>query len=52
MVVGRINGVVALAGCFYKNMYGRFAGPKKSGRNNEAVVRRVSTVTVYSLLKT
>ena len=29
VVVGRINGVVALTGCFYKKMYGRFAGPKK-----------------------
>ena len=44
VVVGRINGVVALTGCFYKKMYGRFAGPKKSGRNNEVVVRRGSTV--------
>ena len=46
VVVGRINGVVALTGCFYKNMYGRFAGPKKSGRNNEVVVRRGSTVSL------
>ena len=38
VVVGRINGVVALTGCFYKKMYERFAGPKKSGRNNEVVV--------------
>ena len=38
VVVGRINGVVALTGCSYKKMYGRFAGPKKSGRNNEVVV--------------
>ena len=30
---------------FYKKMYGRFAErPKKSGRNNEVVVRRGSTV--------
>ena len=29
VVVGRINGVVALTGCFYKKMYERFAGPKK-----------------------
>ena len=29
MVVGRINGVVALTGRFYKKMYGHFAGPKK-----------------------
>ena len=38
VVVGRINGVVALTGYFYKKMYGRFAGPKKSGLNNEVVV--------------
>ena len=44
MVVGRINGVVALTGCFHKKMYERFDGPKKSGRNNEVVVRRGSTV--------
>ena len=29
MVVGRINGVVALTGFSYKEMYGRFAGTKK-----------------------
>ena len=44
MVVGRINGVVALTGFSYEQMYGRFAGTKKSGRNNEVVVRRGSTV--------
>ena len=44
MVVGRINGVVALTGLSYEEMYGRFAGVKKSGRNNEVVVRRSSTV--------
>ena len=44
MVVGRINGVVALTGFSYEEMFGRFAGPKKSGRNNEVVVRRGSTV--------
>ena len=49
VVVGRINGVVALTGCFYKKMYERFAGPKKSGRNNEVVVRRGSTVLHYPL---
>ena len=43
-VVGRISGVVALTGCFYKKMYGRFAGSKKSDRNNEVVVWRGSTV--------
>ena len=44
MVVGRINGVVALTGFSYEEMYGRFAGTKKSGRINEVVVRRGSTV--------
>ena len=44
VVVGHINGVVALTGCFYKKMYGSFARPKKSGRNNEVVVRWGSTV--------
>ena len=44
VVVGRINGVVALTGFSYEEMYGRFAGTKKSGRNNEVVVRRGSTV--------
>ena len=44
MVVGRINGVVALTGFSYEEMYGRFAGTKKSGGNNEVVVRRGSTV--------
>ena len=44
MVVGRINGVVALTGFSYEEIYGRFAGTKKSGRNNEVVVRRGSTV--------
>ena len=46
MVVGRINGVVALTGFSYEEMYGRFAGTKKSGRINEVVVRRGSTVFV------
>ena len=46
MVVGRINGVVALTGFSYEEMYGRFAGTKKSGRNNEVVVRRGSTVAL------
>ena len=44
MVVGRINGVVALTGFSHEEMYGRFAGRKKSGRINEVVVRRGSTV--------
>ena len=39
MVVGRINGVVALTGFSYNEMYGGFAG-EKSGRNNEVVVLR------------
>ena len=38
MVIGRINRVVALTGFCYKEMYGRFAGTKKSGRNIEVVV--------------
>ena len=46
VVVGRINGVVALTGFSYEEMYGRFAGTKKSRRNNEVVVRRGSTVTL------
>ena len=37
VVVGRINGVVALTGFSYDEMYGRFAGTKKSGRINEVV---------------
>ena len=48
VVVGRINGVVALTGFSYEEMYGRFAGTKKSGRNNEVVVRRGSTVITKS----
>ena len=44
MVVGGIDGVVALMGFSYEEMYGHFAGTKKSGRNNEVVVRRGSTV--------
>ena len=38
MVVGRINRVVALTRFSYQEMYGRFAGTKKSGRNNKVVV--------------
>ena len=38
MVVGRINGVVALTGFSYEEMCGRFAGTKKSGRNHNEVV--------------
>ena len=44
MVVGYINGVVALTGFSYEKMYGRFAGTKKSGRNNEVPVRQGCTV--------
>ena len=44
MVVGRINGVVTLMGFSYEEMYGCFAGTKKSGRINKVVVRRGSTV--------
>ena len=38
MVVGCINGMVALTGFSYEEMCGRFAGTKESGRNNEVVV--------------
>ena len=38
MAVGRIKGVAALTGFYYKKMYGRFAGTKKSGRNNKVAV--------------
>ena len=38
MVVGCINGVVALTGFSYEEMYGRFTRTKKSGRNNEVVI--------------
>ena len=38
MAVGRINGVAALTGFYYKKMYGHFAGTKKRGRNNEVAV--------------
>ena len=34
---------------FSEKMYGRFAGPKKSGPNTEVVLRRGSTV-VFSLI--
>ena len=29
---------------FYKKLYDRFTGQKKSGRNNEVTIRQVSTV--------
>ena len=38
VAVGRINGVAALMGFYYKKMYGHFAGTKKSGRNNEVAI--------------
>ena len=36
---------------FYKEMYGHFSGPKKTGRNNEVAVRRGSTVEYQNSLK-
>ena len=30
--------MTALTGFFYKEMYGRFAGPKKTSRNKEVTV--------------
>ena len=50
MVVSRINGVVALTGFSYEEMYGRFAGTKKSGRNNEVVIRRGATMLLSKLI--
>ena len=38
MAVCRIKGVAALTGFYNKKMYGHFAGPKKSGLNNEVAV--------------
>ena len=40
MVVGRISGVVGLMGFSAKKMTGRLVRTKKSGRNNEVVIRR------------
>ena len=34
-------------GFFYKVMYGRFAGPKKTDRNIVVAVRRGSTVQIF-----
>ena len=62
MVVGHINGVVALTGFSYEEMYGRFAGTKKvvvitrwsyyrGGRIIEVVVRRGSTVLFIAELR-
>ena len=40
VVFGRINGVVtSTGGCYYKKMYGHFAG-KKSVRNKKVVALR------------
>ena len=36
--------MVALTGFSYEEMCGRFAGTKKSGRNNKVAVRRGSTI--------
>jgi len=44
VAIGLINRVAAFTGFSYKKMYGRFAGTKKSGRDNEVTVRRSSTV--------
>ena len=44
MAIGRINEVAALTGFSYEKMYGRFAGQKNIGRNNEVAIRRGSTV--------
>ena len=48
MAVGRINGVAALTGFYYKKMYGYFAGTKQSGRNNEVAIRRGSTIIIFA----
>ena len=43
--------LVVLTGFSYEEMYGHFAGTKKSGHNNKVVVRRGSTVRgIYFLL--
>ena len=39
MAVARINGVTVLARFSHKEMYGRFARTKQSGRNNEGTIR-------------
>ena len=44
MIVGRNNRVVGLTGFSDKKLSGLLFGPQKSGRNNEVVVRRCSTV--------
>ena len=42
MAVGCINGVVALTGVSYEEMYGRFARDKNSGHNEVVVLTRWS----------
>ena len=37
VAVARINGGDHINGFFYNRMYGRFAGPKKSDRNNSKI---------------
>ena len=44
MAVGRMNGVATLTYVSCKIMYERFAATNISGRNNEVIVRRGSTV--------
>lgn len=52
MAVGRINGLARLTGFSYNNMYGRFAGSKKPGRNHEVtVIGRGSTAKECSKKK-
>ena len=56
-VVGRINvRVTALTWKFYKKMYGRFAGPRKSDRITEVAVRWgpavISHSSLYGVAKT
>jgi len=38
LTVGRINGMTPLTAFSLKKMYGRFAGTKRTGRNNEVTV--------------
>ena len=38
MAVALIDGVAALTGFYYKNMYWRFSRTKNSGRNNEVAL--------------
>ena len=48
MVIGRINGVVALTEFFIRKCMGILPG-QKSGHNNEVVVRQGSTVKTKSI---